>query len=362
MLERIDWKVLNGYIDNKMIISNKHPEYDIWILNYSKECQFSMAWDVYTLSCRGMVVDADGRILARPFMKFMNFEEYNASEIDWSIPFEAFEKMDGSLIVLFYYEKAGRWIVASRGSFASEQSIEAEHMLIASPYVCDQLSSAYTYLFEVIYPENRIVINYGDRRELVMLGVIQTSTGIEMPYDGMCLSYSKYFTIVKKLELKSFEDLRRLIDMGEDNKEGVVIRFAGGFRMKMKFAEYCRLHAIVTNVSNLTVWKYLMAGRDFDELIDRVPDEFFNWLKKTKLIIQLHFNEIERQSLKEFVRIYHVEGKSNRKDFALEALKNKKINGILFSMYTNRSYDEYIWRMVRPVFSKPFKNGLDDDL
>jgi RNA ligase len=359
ILKRIDWKILNAYIGNKLIVANKHPEYDIWILNYSKECQFLAAWDVYTLSCRGMVVDADGNILARPFMKFKNYEEYQASEIDWSIPFETFEKMDGSLIILFYYNY--KWIVASRGSFASEQAIEGERMLNLNSYACGRLSSKNTYLFEIIFPENRIVVNYGDRKELVMLGVIQTSTGVEMPYDDMRLSYFKYFTIVNKLELKSLNELRQLIDRGEDNKEGVVIRFSNGFRMKMKFAEYCRLHAIVTNVSNLTVWRHLMAGRSFDELIDRVPDEFFNWLKKTKLILQLHFNEIERQSLKEFVRIYHVERKSNRKDFALEALKNKKINGILFNMYTGRSYDEYIWKMVRPVFSKPFKDGFDNE-
>ena len=32
-LKKVDWNVLNEYINNNLIIANKHPEYDIWILN-----------------------------------------------------------------------------------------------------------------------------------------------------------------------------------------------------------------------------------------------------------------------------------------------------------------------------------------
>ena len=149
MLEKIDWKILNEYIENNLIIANKHPEYDMWILNYSPKAQSKMFWDLYTLSCRGMVIDADGNILARPFQKFKNFEEHDPSEIDMSLPFEIFEKMDGSLIIVFYYAKYMTWIVASRGSFISEQSIEARKMLNLN--IFNKLNTNYTYLFEIIY-------------------------------------------------------------------------------------------------------------------------------------------------------------------------------------------------------------------
>ena len=86
-------------------MANKHPEYDIWILNYSPRTQSKRVWDDYTLSCRGLVIDAEGNILARPFKKFKNYEEYDPSEIDMSKTFEIFEKMDGSLIIVFYYEQ-----------------------------------------------------------------------------------------------------------------------------------------------------------------------------------------------------------------------------------------------------------------
>jgi len=358
VLEKVDWKLLNDYIENNLIIANKHPEYDIWILNYSPKVQSKRFWDEYTLSCRGLVIDADGNILARPFQKFKNYEEYQACEIDWSQEFDVFEKMDGSLIIMFYYEPHMEWIVASRGSFISEQCIMGKNMINANVYVTDKLNTACTYLFEIIYPENRIVVDYGNRKELVLLSVIETKTGVEMYYDDIKSSYSKYFSIVKRFELKSFKEIRQMIERGEDNKEGFVIRFLSGFRIKMKYAEYVRLHGILTNVSNLTVWEHLMNNYDFDALLDRVPDEFYDWLKKTVAVLQQAFNEIERQALKEFVRIYHVNGIVGRKEFAEEAQKSE-YRSILFKLFDKRQYSEIIWKSVRPVYSKPFKDGLD---
>ena len=34
-----------------------------------------------------------------------------------------------------------------------------------------------TYLFEIIYPENRIVVDYGDYKGLVLIDVIDNETG-----------------------------------------------------------------------------------------------------------------------------------------------------------------------------------------
>ena len=352
-LERINWTVLNQYIEQSLIVANKHPEYDIWILNYSPKAQSKKFWDDYTMSCRGMVIDAEGNILARPFQKFKNFEEHDPSEIDMSIPFVIYEKMDGSLIIVFYYEPKMEWIVASRGSFISEQSIEAKKILGLKN---EKLQKDCTYLFEVLYPENRIVVNYGDRRELILLSRVQTSTGNEIFHVDLVRLYSNLFTIVKLYDIKGIKKLSDLKELEEDNREGFVIRFANGFRVKVKFSEYVRLHGILTNVSNLTVWEHLRDNYEFDELLDRVPDEFYSWLNKTVVKIQADFNDIERLALLEFIRIYHVNEITERAKFAEQA-KESKYCSILFRLYDRRSYANIIWKQVRPVYSKPFKNG-----
>jgi RNA ligase len=150
-------------------------------------------------------------------------------------------------------------------------------------------------------------------------------------------------------------DLKKL---EEDNKEGFVVRFEDGFRVKVKFSEYVRLHGILTNVSNLTIWEHLRNGFDFDKLLDRVPDEFYDWLKKTVIGLHKDYDDIEEQAWAEYEEIHLIKGGIDRKTFAIEALKTKH-SGILFKMYDKNPYDEIIWKMIRPVYSKPFKDGYE---
>ena len=205
--------------------------------------------------------------------------------------------------------------------------------------------------------KNRIVVDYGDMYDLILLTVIETASGYELPYDDVLKIYSKYFSVVKKYDItiNNLNDLKRL---EEDNREGFVVKFEDGMRVKVKFSEYVRLHGILTNVSNLVVWEHLMNNYNFDELLDRVPDEFYDWLQKTVKVLQQAFNEIERQALKEFLIIYHVNGIVERKDFAAQAVKSDN-RSILFKLYDKKPYDGIIWKMIRPIYSKPFKDGLE---
>ena len=356
ILTKIDWNILNQYIEKSLIIANKHPEYNLWILNYSPKTQSKKFWDLYTTSCRGLIIDENGYIVGRSMKKFKNFEEHDPSEIDMSQEFEVFEKVDGSLIIVFYYKPRMEWIVASRGSFISEQSIEAKKML--SVNILGKLSIMCTYLFEIIYPENRIVIDYGDKKELVLLARIMTKTGIEMNYEDFIQWYSKWFTVVKRYNIKNIKNLNELKALEEDNREGFVIRFLNGFRIKVKFTEYVRLHGILTNVSNLTVWEHMRDNYEFDELLDKVPDEMFNWLMRTVNKLQSSYNDIERLALLEFVRIYHINDISDRAAFAEQA-KQSKLQSILFKLYDKKSYSDIIWKQIRPVYSRPFSDGYE---
>jgi len=74
--------------------------------------------------------------------------------------------------------------------------------------------------------------------------------------------------------------------------------------------------------------------------------------------LQSNYNEIERQALLEFMRIYHVNKITERAKFAEQA-KESKYCSILFRLYDRRSYANIIWKQVRPVYSKPFKDGYE---
>jgi RNA ligase len=205
---------------------------------------------------------------------------------------------------------------------------------------------------------NRIVVDYGDREELVLLSKIRTSDGNEVSHAELMNNYSDLFTVVKTFDfdINSVNDLKELKEI--ENKEGYVIRFEDGFRVKVKFSEYVRLHGILTNVSNLTVWEHLKNNYNFDELLDRVPDEFYNWLKRTTRELEIQYNDIERLALLDFVRIYHVNEITERSLFAEQA-KKSQYRSILFKLYDKRKYSDIIWKQIRPVYSKPFKDGYE---
>ena len=347
-------------VEDGYLLMNKHPEKELWILNYSKTTAFEKYWTDLTLMCRGVVVDAEFNIVARPFGKFFNLEEHDPSEIPTDLGFEAYEKMDGSLGILFNYE--GEWIFASRGSFESDQAIKGREILDGLR-LNNLLDEQFTYVFEIIYPENRIVVDYGATEDLVLLGVINTETGEEMSYEDLLFLYDKNLNIVEKYDVTS--DISKLKELEEDNKEGFVVRYSNGFRVKVKFDEYCRLHRIVTNVSNKTIWASLRNDEGLDEVIDRVPDEFYNWVRRTEKDLKDSFTAIEVEALRDYVKITHSLPKQssydpidNKKEFALRAI-NHKYSGLLFSMYNGKDYSDKIWKMIKPEWSTPFRDGFD---
>ena len=208
---------------------------------------------------------------------------------------------------------------------------------------------------------NRIVVDYGDREELVLLAKIKTFIGFEFAQADLVKEYSDLFTVVKVFDFKDIKNAKDLQALEEvENKEGYVFR-DGDFRFKWKFSEYVRLHGILTNVSNIVVWEHMKNNYEFEELLDRVPDEFYNWLKKTVGKIEGKYQDIERQALLEFVRIYHINDIKDRSLFAEQA-KLTEHRSILFRLYDKRAYSEIIWKMVRPVYSKPFSRNKTNDL
>ena len=167
--------LLNRMIDEGFVNRQKHPELDLWIYNYSHTCQFSRVWNDVTLQCRGLILDADMNIVSRPFSKFFNLEEHPRSDVRFSKKdFQVFEKLDGSLGIL--YPTGTRYAIATRGSFTSDQALRAS-MLLQERYVDFVPEPGYTYLFEIIYPDNRIVVDYGGVEGLVFLCAVDNVTG-----------------------------------------------------------------------------------------------------------------------------------------------------------------------------------------
>ena len=118
--------ILEKYYNDGLLHKQTHPTKDLTIWNYSPKVQYERLWDDITLQCRGLVTNSKGDIVARPFKKFFNYEEHTPEEIP-NEDYEVYEKMDGSLGILLNYD--GEWVITTRGSFTSPQSIKAKELL-----------------------------------------------------------------------------------------------------------------------------------------------------------------------------------------------------------------------------------------
>jgi len=392
-------ETLEKYHKDGLLHKQTHPTLDLTIWNYGPRVQYEKLWDDVTIQCRGLVTNSKGDIVARPFKKFFNYEEHKPEDLP-NETFEVYEKMDGSLGILFYYEyelsdekryniwfnnnyetgmerffdpnnlpdfdnpyyeptpkTKGEWILATRGSFTSSQAIKGKELL--DKYDFERLHKGYTYLFEIIYKENRIVCEY-DYEDIVLLGMIETKSGNEVDihnsnedirFQNMISNIGFRVVMLYKTWGEGYDLLKEEIS---NDREGYVVRFKNGFRMKIKGEEYKRLHRILTNVSNRDIWEYLRAGKPLDEILDKVPDEFYDWVKSEENKFTQMFNITRTMAELTFMKF--IKPEMSRKESAL-IIKEQKLDlqSLLFRMLDNKDYTDLIWKNLYPKYSKPFK-------
>jgi len=341
----MDLQVLTRYLEDGLLYKQTHPTLPLTIWNYTEKVQYEGFWDEVTLSCRGLVTDDKGIVTARPFRKFFNIEE--GKHIPTS-SFDVYEKMDGSLIIVFWYD--GGWVVASRGSFTSEQAVAASKIFFDK--LDHNFSIGITYLFEFTAKWNRIVIDYGDDDNLTLLGAIRTDDETEATYEQLeMIARGANCDVVKRYDgIKDYSTLKGII---KDNQEGFVVRFSNGDRMKIKGEEYLRLHKIMTNLSTTAIWEVLSTGGNMDDLLKDVPDEFYNKVKEHEDELKFMFNSIANDYTRSFMDIKNlmkiVDG--DRRNFA-HAAKQYKHPSILFGMLDGKDVSPIIWKIIKPEFQK----------
>lgn len=351
-------KIPKELIDLGYISVQKHTEADYFIYNYTPKTMFEGKWNEFTMQCRGLILNSKNVVIARPFEKFFNLSEYDKLAPDFldlgSQSCEVFEKIDGSLGIL-YHLPSGEPRIATRGSFTSEQAIEA-NKIFNEKYRAFEFDTDYTFLFEIIYPSNRIVVDYGGMRDLVLLGAINKETGEEAPF-SMLQEYSLLMQI-PLIDVYQFKNVDAVVKFMQEepkkNSEGYVLKFSEGLRIKVKYDEYVRLHKLVTGVNAKTIWEILKENQSMDDLLAYVPDEFYDWVDKTAKGLINQFNGCERMC-----QVIIKEEICQDWDMGTIArMFNEKYpneSGVLFAMYRGKEYKQIIWKLIKPKFAKAFR-------
>lgn len=338
---------LEQYHKEGWLIKQTHPTLPLTIWNYSQTTQYEGKWDEVTLMCRGLVTDDMGNIVARPFKKFFNMEEHKHTP---TYVFDVFAKEDGSLIIAFQYK--GSWVIASRGSFTSDQAIAAEKLFYKLEYHEKLDNPEYTHLFEYCSDWNRIVVKY-DKERLILLGMVENKTGDDLDVQSLASNFFQkemgFVDVVKKYDgVTYFNQLKKMIG---DNEEGFVVRFSNGDRMKIKGDEYLRLHRIMTNVSTTSIWEILSTGGDMNEILKDVPDEFFDKIKEEVKDIVVKFDNVRKDYIQYFTDIVFKIDIEDRRRFAEEARRYTH-SSILFALLDKKDINPIIWKIVKPGWRK----------
>ncbi|MDA8374163.1 MAG: RNA ligase [Actinomycetota bacterium] len=350
--ERLEVQIKKGYIR-----SRRHPEYPFLIYNYTEHAQYDGAWTPETRLCRGLIVDeATQAVLARPLPKFHNFSDYGGKPL----PAEASgsvlvtEKLDGSLGIL--YPTPHGPAIATRGSFTSPQAQHATQLLRERYEDALAPTSApweRTHLFEIIYPANRTIVDYGATDELFHLG----SIGIA---DGSYQEPDLRFPHVPRLGYSSLGEVLAAPD--RDNAEGFVVCWPDGpFWVKVKHAEYKRLHKLLTGVNPRIIWELVSSGTGVGEILARVPDEFYDWVRATEAELVAKQAALVTESKTLAARL--AAENPDRRDFA-RAVGNSDYEArhLLFAALDNKELESKAWKWIRPEVTDPVyahgKEGL----
>lgn len=219
-----------------------HPTLPLIGLNYSQVAHntlhnFEGGWTPALKLCRGIVFDRKGKLVAFPFPKFFNYGE--GTTVIPAGAFDATCKHDGHLAIIFEY--GGEIHATTRGSFMSETGGLANELV--GRYRA-KWKTAFpkdvTVLCEFIHPETHVHLDYDGRVDFIVIGAFDRTTFADYDYAQISdLADRLGLEVTERWTGKSIADLKALVASPEfDNREGFVVRFANGERIKFKFKGY----------------------------------------------------------------------------------------------------------------------------
>lgn len=273
----VDRGELQRLVNLRLVRARKHPTEELWVLNYSERNQerlgITESVPLAELS-RGLIIDREGRIRARPFGQIQDIEA--AGELPPG-GFTATDKVDGSLGITYW--RGDTPYVATRGTFADRRGTigyatqtvqEYAETLHADP-AGFQFDPRNTYLWEIIEPDKPHVVDYPEK-QVVLLAIRDTRTGRDLPLPQQ--SEVPFPVVTQYPELQRREQIDEHLQSHPDS-EGVVILMDDGKRYRIKTDEWIKRDRMQRDIDigvwQTTVWKDFFEGSSIEDILYRTP-------------------------------------------------------------------------------------------
>jgi RNA ligase len=369
-LEALELELQDGFVKEQ-----KHPTLPLTILNYTDKATYERRWNDVTMHCRGLIVHrATHEVVSRGPRKFFNYGEPSAASYPLDTQVRLTRKEDGSLGIGWYYVDPDEFCFygyATRGSFTSDQAVWANEHFMANkghdaryeilPDVLMDYSEGNvlsddstkftgrpsTDIVEIVYAENRIVLDYGDREELIPLGMVDNKSGLIVwrPNTALVEGKPAILTLAEALALPI-----------PDDEEGYVLDILDEYlnvvdHLKLKGDRYKELHAAIFGLSEKAVWEQMQAGT-INEFLEALPDEVQPWAEEVTARLWREHDALYWRVLWGLNAVaQNLPLGYSRKDAALYLRENypdvmSPVFNLLDGKYDRRS--EWIWKQIKP--------------
>lgn len=309
--------------------------------------------------CRGIIFrESDMKCMCLPFKKFFNYGEPLAAEVDWnSSKLSITEKIDGSLIKVWYDSSIDEWRISTNGNIDAFLApvggvVNTTFGDLFIDYCCDRkfdfytLDKNYTHLFELVSPITRVVIPYPEL-DVYYLTSIRTDSfykGVyEYDYSNILKQWFNLPERLSKTQYISLENLINVVQQLDWTYEGFVVSDSIN-RIKVKSPAYVLAH--YGRMNGRLSWESLVQivlDNEEDEFLT-YADEWSNQISKIKE--KLCFSEQNAFSISEDVKHFN---KQSRAEYAKvvkdisENHGNTKYSDFMFKLYDNHdlTWNEY---------------------
>lgn len=221
-----------------------------------------------------------------------------------------------------------------------------------------------TYLAELVGGDHRIVVDHGARTDLVLLGAYGPDL-VEVPFAECADTWRAMGGSVVPVrpadQAPPFAELIRLArnDLDLDGnpvsgveREGWVVRFASGLRVKVKLTDHLRVRALLGRANDFGVRQVLAAGRDPALVFERIPEEYRPHVLGLVAANRRRHAWWTARANAVFAEVSAVAGPTaDRADFARCAAAHPEFDrfkAMLFLLFDGRSIDVRAWRETRP--------------
>ncbi len=308
---------------NALNIKVGHKEHYA-IFNYGIAADF---FHPLVKEARGIIIDLDSlMVVCWPFTKFGNYFESYADNIDWESA-RVQEKVDGSIIKLWYRTDAGQWQFSTNSVIdPTDGAPEFVKAINKAKEKIDFsiLDPDYTYIFELVSPLTKVIIGYPETK-FYHTGTRNNRTGEEVETDiGL-----------PKPKVYSAHSLKECIMVAEQLNQGPVVEEEGFVvvdkdyhRIKVKSPKYLEAHRLKAGVSKRTIIQMLREPEfDMDAYLKQFPEQ-----EEIFLFYQSELDRLKHDvdAYAKYVRTLYDESGEDRKAVALQ-IKGDKLSGVGFS-------------------------------